>query len=118
MAPHLTHTEQDHVRELFAAGKSSTDIYNSISKGRTKQGVAMVNITAIRRYIRGHSHKRGSVETRGRKRAFSRRSVLAMDAARRKFIKETKGGRPARWGVIRANGLWSSARRVDLEGGS
>ena len=102
------------LRELLAAGKSSTDIYNSISKGRTKQGVAMVNITAIRRYIRGSSHKRGSVETRGRKRAFSRRSVLAMDAARRKFIKETKGGRPARWGVIRAKARVPKAHRTTV----
>ena len=50
----------------------------------------MVNITAIRRYMRGRSHKRGPVETHGRKCAFSRRNVLAMDAARHKFIKETR----------------------------
>ena len=114
MVPHLTHAEQDRVRELFAVGKSSADIYNSISNCRTKQGVAMVNITAIRRYMRGRSHKRGPVETRGRKRAFSRRNVLAMDAARRKFIKETKGGRPARWGAIRAKARAPKAHRTTV----
>ena len=83
MAPHLTLAEQDSVRELFAKGKSSSDINSSISKSRAKRGIAIVNITAVRRYMSGRSHKRGPVETRGRKRTFSRRNVLAMDIVRR-----------------------------------
>ena len=36
----------------------------------------MVNITVLRRFLRGKTHKRSRVETRGRKRTLSRRNVL------------------------------------------
>ena len=51
----------------------------------------MVNLTVVRRFLKGTAHKREVKETRGRKRIYSRRNVLKMNAARRKFIQTTKG---------------------------
>ena len=111
MAPHLTPDEQDYVVVALAAGKAAADFFNAIAKKRNGRRVEMVNITAIRRLMRGKSHRRGKLETRGRKRLFSRRNVFAMDAARRKFIKATKGTKQAKWDLIRAKARAPCAHR-------
>ena len=84
------------------AGKTASQVFVQLAKVRRSRGVDMVNITAVRRFMRGKSHRRGKVETRGRKRVFTRRNVLAMDATRRKFIKDTRGTRRAKWQMCRA----------------
>ena len=57
----------------------------------------MVNIKVLRRFTRGRTHERAKFETRGRPRALSRRNVLAMDAARRKCVKEAQGAHQVTW---------------------
>ena len=47
----------------------------------------MVTSLALRRFLRGRTHWRGKVETRGQAGALSRRTVLTMDTARRKCVK-------------------------------
>ena len=88
MAPHLSLAEQDLALSGFTAGKTTSQIFAMVAKKRVARGVAMVNITVIRRYLRGRTHRRGKVETRGRKRSFTRRNVLAVDAARQRLIKD------------------------------
>ena len=105
MAPHLSLAEQDVVMTAFAAGQTSIQIYDTIAKARTRRGVAMVNVTA----------RRAMVETRGRKRTYSRRNVLAMDAARKTFIKDTKGKFQAKWDAIRAKARAPGADRRTVE---
>ena len=61
----------------------------------------MVNITVVRRFLKGKTHKRGATETRGRKRTFTRRNVLHMNSVRKGRIKKSKGARQATWDVIR-----------------
>ena len=72
----------------------------------------MVDITNIRRFLRGSTHKRGAKETRGRKRLYSRRNVLSMNAARRKFIKATKGTCRITWDLVAANGRAPKGNRT------
>ena len=86
----------------IAAGKAANQMFNTIVSRRRARGVDMGNITASCRFLRGKPQRRGKVETRGRKRAFTRRIVLATGAARRKFIKDTKGTRQAKWQAVRA----------------
>ena len=102
MAPHLSAEEQDLVFSACTSGKSAVEIWSILAKRRRARGVAMMNVTAIRRFVRGKTHRRGKVETRGRRRIFTRKNVLAMDATRKKFIKRTKGAFRATWKGIRA----------------
>ena len=74
----------------------------------------MLDVTAILRLLRGHLHRRGKVETCGMKRAFTRRNVLAMDAARRRFIKGTQGTRQASWDLVRAKARVPKASRTTV----
>ena len=95
MAPYLTPVEQDLVMVAWSSGKSTTKIYDVIARSRARRGIPMANVTAARSFMRGRTHRRGKVETNGRKRALSRRNVLSMEAARIKF-KTTQGIRQAR----------------------
>ena len=98
----------------FASGKSACQIYDVLAKRRGAKGVDMLNSTAVRRFLRGHSHKRGKVETRGRKRSLSRRNVLAMDKSRLKFIKDVQGTRQATWDLCRVKGRAPKAHRTTV----
>ena len=100
MAPHLTPAEQDAIFSAKAMGKTTGQIWELVKKRRARAGTPMVNITVLRRFMRGRTHKRGKVETRGRARALSRRNVLTMDAARRKCVKETQGAHQVTWADI------------------
>ena len=95
-------------------GKSPTEVFKAISSQRSRRGVEMVNITAVRRFIRGRPHRRGKVEARGRKRKFSRRNVLAMDKARRSFIEATQGTRQATWDLVRSKARAPAAHRATV----
>ena len=101
MAPHLSPIEQDMVLKSFASGMVAPQIFKQIATRRRAKGVEMLNVTAIRRFLRGKSHRRSKVETRGRKRIFTRKNVFAMDAARRSMIKKTRGAQQATWTALR-----------------
>ena len=114
MAPRWSPAEQDLALSGLAAGKTASQIFAMVAKKRVARGVAMVNITVIRRFLRGRTHRRGKVETRGRKRSFTRRNVLAMDTARRRFIKDTHGTRQATWDLVRSKARAPRAHRTTV----
>ena len=114
MAPHLSLAEQDLALTGLATGKTASQIFDMVAKKRAARGVAMVNITVIRRFLRGRTHRRGKVETRGRKRTLTRRNVVAMDAARRRIIKDTKGTRQATWDLARSKARAPKADRTTV----
>ena len=100
MAPHLTLVEQSRAVQASAKNETPNAVFDMLQNARRRQGVAMVNITVVRRFLKGTTHKRGKEETRGRKRIYSRRNVLSMNAARRKYIKGTKGTKQATWKLV------------------
>ena len=83
-----------------AQNKSTTQIFAMVATSRKKVGALMVNVTVVRRFLRGTTHKRGAKETRGRPRTYSRRNVLTMNTARLRIIKKSKGGKQATWGRV------------------
>ena len=101
MAPHLTPAEQDIMLKAKAMGKTPSEIFDKLEAQRRRKATEMVNITVVRRFLNGTTHKRGIAETRGRKRTYSRRNVLTMNAARRAMIKKTKGTQQVKWSGIR-----------------
>ena len=67
---------------------SPTDAWRRINRDRRATKVKCVHKTAVHRYANGATHKRGAVETRGRKRALSKGDVRKLDLARRRLIKK------------------------------
>lgn len=100
MAPHLSAVEQDRALQAMARKSTSLQIYDLLERARVRRGIQMVNLTVVRRFLKGATHKRGAKETRDRKRIYSRRNVLTMNAARRKFIQATKGTKQVKWDLI------------------
>jgi len=86
MAPHVTKVEQDPILAMARRNKTTSDIFGTLEQRRRRQNVPMVNITVLRRFPRGKTHRLAAVERRGRKRVLSRSNVQAMEAVRRKFV--------------------------------
>ena len=78
MAPHLSHAEQDLLFAAYASGKTPAEKFSVLQKRRLREGAPMVNITVVRRFLHGKTHKRGRPGAHGRKRSLSRRNVLAL----------------------------------------
>ena len=100
MAPRLSPAEQDVVLKPLAPGTVVTQTLKQVAARRCARGVEMVSVTAIRRFLRGKSHRHSKVETRGRMRVFTRKNVLAMDAARCKMIQHFRGALQATWSTV------------------
>ena len=114
MAPHLDVHEQGAIFAAMVKKKSAPQIHDMLAKRRQQAGVPMVNITVVRRFVGGKTHRRGGVETRDRKRVLTRRNVLAMDSARRKLIKATRGEQQLKWDTIRIKGRAPHATRTTV----
>ena len=75
MAPHLAGAELDLVTQAVAKGKEASEILALVVAGRRKSKTPPPKIWAIRRAMLGSTHKRGLVETRGRKNRLSQVQV-------------------------------------------
>ena len=100
MAPHLTNHEQDLIHEWMGDGLDAGDIHGKLEALRKRDGVDCVHVSKIREFMRGRTYRRGIVETRGRKRSWSRANVLNADAARLRKIDKCEGQKYIKWDVI------------------
>lgn len=100
MAPQLTAAEQDFIMKEQGKGQTPVDIHAAIAQRRQAKGDSAPDVTSVRRFLKGMTHKRGRSENRGRKKKVSRRNVLSMNATRRKIIKKVKGTRQVKWDEI------------------
>ena len=98
----------------MAKKRSTRQIFDIFKLKREREDVAMVDITNLRRFLRGTTHKRGAKETHGRKSIYGRQNVLSINAARRKFIKTTKGTCRITWDLIAAKGRDQKAKRTTV----
>jgi hypothetical protein len=85
--------------KLASAGKPPVEIHASLRERRESADVAVPDLTAVRKFLKGKTHKRGKTETRGRKRTLTRRNVKTMDITRRALVKLGKGNQ-VKWDQI------------------
>ena len=79
---------------------SANRIHTKLEEMRDRRGVQTPNVTVVRKFLKGKTHKRGRVETRGRKKKWTRANVLAANRVRRSRIKAHRGARYVAWGEI------------------
>ena len=85
---HLTTSEQITVDTMLRQEKASVkDAWKRICADRVAKKIQPVHISNVYRFANGLTHKRASVETRGRKRALSGSDIRKLDQARRKLLK-------------------------------
>ena len=87
MAPHLDAHELDMIASR-SEEDTAVDLLKAIRKRRVKKGVAAPKIWAIRRAMRGKTHKRSRSETRGRPKSLSPIQIKRLNSCRRKLIKK------------------------------
>ena len=87
MAPHLTLAEQDAIVKWAAKHKNAPFIHAKITAARERRDIEPLDITVIGRFMRGQTHRRRAVETRGRKPSWTRANVLKGNAVRKDKIK-------------------------------
>ena len=83
------------------SGKTPIEIHGLIEARRGRKGIKPPNLTAIRRALRGATHKRGHKETRGRKLKYTKKMVSKANDARKKLIKKASNQREVRWEDVR-----------------
>ena len=100
MAPHLTPAELDSIVQDVARCRAATDIHARIARAREACGVPAPQIWAVRRAMRGATHKRGVVETRGRKKALTPAQAKRLNASRLALLKQADGQREVTYKAI------------------
>lgn len=91
MAPRLSGAELDRLAELFHKGDTATEIHAKLCASR--RHCDGPDLTTVRRALRGATHQRGRVETRGRKRKLSPVVVRKLNTVRKRLIREAAGER-------------------------
>ena len=71
-----------------AQGITVVQIHRELVGARSRRGGRGPDLTSVRRALKGNTFKRSKVETRGRKRALSNVNMRALDAPRKRLIKD------------------------------
>ena len=98
-APHLTLAEQDTLME-WRQKVTQIQIHYKLQRLRARRNIAYPDLTAVRKFLKGKTHRRGAIETRGAKSKWTRAHVLAANRERRKRINACKGTKFIKWGKI------------------
>ena len=96
MAPHLSPSEQDVARQLNFQKKTTTDILKAINRSAAHRGQPL-SVNAVRRFLRGKTHRQGGEERRGRKRVLGLRAVKALNKTRKALVKRANGEHEVHW---------------------
>ena len=99
MAPHLTPAELDYVDSLRGS-HTPMQIHALLGRQRMQSNIKPLCLTAVRKVLRAVTHRRGAVETRGRKRRVSSRGIEALDKARQRLQQRAGGEEEVTWKQI------------------
>ncbi len=86
VVPHHSPSEQDVARQLDFQKKTTTDILKAISRSAARRRQPL-SVDAVRRFLRGKTHRQGGEERRGRKRVLGLRAVKALNKTRKALVK-------------------------------
>ena len=90
--PQLSKSEQDRCLVLQGKGHAPEEIRVKlgVTRGKLVPPAPPPDVTSVRRYLRGATHKRGAKETRGRKRAFTPKKMRTLNKIRKQLLKKAK----------------------------
>ena len=115
MAPHLSPAELDFMLAKERLGKSPIDIHGLLKARRDRKGIVTPNLTAIRKALKGATHKRAHKETRGRKPKYTKKMVLKANKVRKELIKKAAHLREVRWQDIQKAARTPACHRGTLK---
>ena len=100
MTRHLDSEEVAQFRTWLAEKKTPMEIWDLHKKARKQRRQAPLTLTAVRKALRGVTHRGAEVETRGRKRSLSQLAVAALDKKRKELVEKSDGDREVPWAEV------------------
>jgi hypothetical protein len=100
MGKQITPAEREVARRLAGNKIEPVAIHAKLNTKRAKQHVPLLDLTSVRRFLRGLTHRVDKQETRGRKRVYSRKNVSKMNRERKALIKKAAGEYEVHWDDI------------------
>jgi hypothetical protein len=97
MTRHLDAEEIAQLRGWLGQKKSPIEIWKLHKKARRELRVKPLSLTALRKALKGKTHRGAQVETRGRKRSLAPRAIAALDKKRKELVKKCDGDREVPW---------------------
>ena len=103
MGKHMTALEIGVVHTLKSQGITPVGIHRKLQRARAARGLGGPGVAAVQRALRGATHERSTVETRGRKPKLSSTTLKTLDATRKRLIAKADGQYEVHWeDIIRA----------------
>ena len=100
MGKHFSPTELDNFQSWKSESLSPMQIHARLVRERKRAKKQGPDLTTVRRFLNGKSHKRSPVESRGRKCVLSDANLNAMNRVRKKLIKQADGDREITWAEV------------------
>ena len=102
MVVHLSLKEKDLVLKWSGKGLQPIEVHKKLVHHRAHHKIDgeihdAPNLTNVRKFLKGKTHSQGKPETRGRKRTYTRRNVLTMNAKRKQLIQKADGDYEVKW---------------------
>jgi hypothetical protein len=97
MAKQLSQAEREEARRLAGGRTTPLEIWKKLKAARSKCKVAPPDLTSVRRFLKGKTHRQDIEENRGRTPTFTRRNVLKMDKVRKELIAKSDGEWEVHW---------------------
>ena len=93
--PQLTDKEQGLLDKLCRGrhGKNGPEACEEVNKLRRRKGVEEVSVSAVHRYLKCETHKRGEPERRGNKAVLSEKDIRILISTRKSLIRKASNRR-------------------------
>ena len=95
MGKHLTDQELDVIRERRK--DAPKEVHKRLANARRRCRKAGPSLSTVRRALKGLTHKRAAVETRGRKRILSNANLQALERTRKRLIEKADDQYEVHW---------------------
>ncbi|MBN70118.1 MAG: hypothetical protein CME32_12675 [Gimesia sp.] len=100
MGKPLTDVEMDSIQKWKADSLTPIGIHTLLVKERKRRRQEGPDLTTVRRFVKGKTHKRSATETRGRKPSLTKTNLKTMDRTRDKLITKADCEREISWDEV------------------
>ena len=97
MGKHFAAVELDNMQKWKSESLTPVQIHARLVRDRARRKQYGPDLTTVRRFLKGKSHKRSTVELRGRKRSLSDANLHAMNRVRKQLVQKADGEREVTW---------------------
>ena len=97
MAKQLSSVEREQVRRSAGTRATAAEIWKKLKAARAKRSLPPPDLTTIRRFLKGKTHRLDARENRGRVPIYTRQNVLKMEKTRKELIAKADGDWEVHW---------------------